>query len=243
MLLCALRDRDRPATGAPARCHHQPRPWVTRVARNFASDLEDAGRHFQFLLRDRDTKFTARFDAVLASVGIDTIRTAVASPRANASPSGSCGPSVRNASTTFSSSHADISRPYLSKYIRHYKRGQASPRPSARPATSPPWHLYFRRQGRPSRHSRRHRPRVRADCLIHPLCSGPTAIATANVDHRIRDGEPDRLLLMQQRNVRPPSFRGGEGQTSSQHADPARVGRRQYLHPSRHGPALSRGSR
>ena len=59
-------------------------PWVTQMARNFASDLEDAGRHFQFLLRDRDTKFTASFDAVLASVGIDTIRTPVASPRANA---------------------------------------------------------------------------------------------------------------------------------------------------------------
>lgn len=59
-------------------------PWVTQVARNFASDLEDAGRHFRFLVRDRDTKFTASFDAVLASIGIETIRTPVASPRANA---------------------------------------------------------------------------------------------------------------------------------------------------------------
>ncbi len=59
-------------------------PWVTQVARNFASDLEDAGRRFQFLIRDRDTKFTPSFDAVLASIGIETIRTPVASPRANA---------------------------------------------------------------------------------------------------------------------------------------------------------------
>ena len=59
-------------------------PWVTQVARNFASDLEDGGRHFRFLIRDRDTKFTASFDAVLASIGIETIRTPVASPRANA---------------------------------------------------------------------------------------------------------------------------------------------------------------
>ena len=59
-------------------------PWVTQVARNFASDLEDAGRQFQFLIRDRDTKFTASFDTVLASIGIETIRTPVASPRANA---------------------------------------------------------------------------------------------------------------------------------------------------------------
>jgi transposase InsO family protein len=58
-------------------------PWVTQVARNFASDL-DAGRRFRFLIRDRDTKFTASFDAVLASIGIEAIRTPVASPRANA---------------------------------------------------------------------------------------------------------------------------------------------------------------
>jgi putative transposase len=59
-------------------------PWVTQVARNFASGLEDAGRQFRFLIRDRDTKFTASFDTVLASIGIETIRTPVASPRANA---------------------------------------------------------------------------------------------------------------------------------------------------------------
>jgi transposase InsO family protein len=56
-------------------------PWVTQVARNVASDLEEAGRYFRFLIRDRDT---ATFDAVLASIGIETIRTPVASPRANA---------------------------------------------------------------------------------------------------------------------------------------------------------------
>jgi putative transposase len=58
--------------------------WVTQVARNFASELEDAGHHFRFLIRDRDAKFTPSFDTVLASIGIETIRTPVASPRANA---------------------------------------------------------------------------------------------------------------------------------------------------------------
>ena len=59
-------------------------PWVTQGPRNFASDLEEAGRRFQFLIRDRDTKFTVGFDAVFASIGVETIRTPVRSPKANA---------------------------------------------------------------------------------------------------------------------------------------------------------------
>jgi transposase InsO family protein len=59
-------------------------PWVTEVARNFAAALEEAGRHFRFLIRDRDTKFTASFDEVFASIGVEIIRTPVHPPRANA---------------------------------------------------------------------------------------------------------------------------------------------------------------
>jgi len=58
--------------------------WVTQVARNFASDLEEAGRRFRFLIRDRDTKFTSSFDNVFISIGVESIRTPVRSPRANA---------------------------------------------------------------------------------------------------------------------------------------------------------------
>ncbi len=59
-------------------------PWVTQVARNFAADLEEAGRRFRFLIRDRDTKFTRSFDEVFTSIGIEHFRTPVRSPRANA---------------------------------------------------------------------------------------------------------------------------------------------------------------
>ena len=58
--------------------------WVTQVTRNFAADLEEAGRHFRCLIRDRDTKFTASFDEVFASIGVEIIRTPMRSPCANA---------------------------------------------------------------------------------------------------------------------------------------------------------------
>ena len=58
-------------------------PWVTQVARNLVADLEEAGRHFWFPLRDRDTKFTASFDALFASIGIEAVKSPVRSPQAN----------------------------------------------------------------------------------------------------------------------------------------------------------------
>jgi len=58
--------------------------WATQLARNLAGELAETGRRFTYLVRDRDAKFTAAFDAVFASIGIRTLPVAPQAPRMNA---------------------------------------------------------------------------------------------------------------------------------------------------------------
>ncbi len=99
-------------------------PWVTQVARNFASDLEDAGQRFRFLIRDRDAKFTKSFNEVFASIGIEQVRTPVRSPRANAYAERF----VRTIRQECFDSLLVVSRPHLesvlAEYVQHYNHAR-----------------------------------------------------------------------------------------------------------------------
>jgi putative transposase len=63
---------------------HPTTAWVTQAARNLAMDLQDAGAIVKYLIRDRDAKYPALFDAVLADAGIMVVLTGIRMPRMNA---------------------------------------------------------------------------------------------------------------------------------------------------------------
>jgi transposase InsO family protein len=63
---------------------HPSGAWTTQAARNLLMDLADRATTIKFLLRDRDSRFTAAFDAVFAADGIRILNSPPRAPRANA---------------------------------------------------------------------------------------------------------------------------------------------------------------
>jgi putative transposase len=63
---------------------HPADAWVTQQARNLLMNLEGQADGLKFLIRDRDAKFTAAFDAVFTAMGVRIIKTPVQAPQANA---------------------------------------------------------------------------------------------------------------------------------------------------------------
>jgi putative transposase len=63
---------------------HPNDAWMTQQARNLVMRLEERAQPARFLIHDRDAKFTARFDDVFRTEGVDILRTPIQSPKANA---------------------------------------------------------------------------------------------------------------------------------------------------------------
>jgi transposase InsO family protein len=108
--------------------------WVTQAARNLAMDLQDAGCRARFLIRDRDGKYPALFDAILADAGIEVVLTGVRMPRMNAITERwilSCRRELLDRMLVWNQAHLLHA---LREYERHYNahrphRGISSARP------------------------------------------------------------------------------------------------------------------
>jgi putative transposase len=76
--------RARKPPDASRRCHRPPTGnWTVQQARNLDLDLGERFEGSRFLIRDRDSDFTASLDAVFQAAGTTILRTAVQAPRMN----------------------------------------------------------------------------------------------------------------------------------------------------------------
>jgi transposase InsO family protein len=118
---------------------------VTQQARNLLMELQDRVGRFRFLLRDRDAKFTAAFDAVFTAEGIQVLRMPVRAPRANAYAERWVGTVRRELLDRMLILGCRQLRSVLAEYVDHYNGhrphralGQAPPLgPAEPPAVSP----------------------------------------------------------------------------------------------------------
>ena len=94
--------------------------WTTQQARNLLMDLGECATQFRFVIRDRDSKFTAMFDHVLAGSGVRIIKTPVRSPRANSFAERYVGTLRRECLDHLLIYGERHLRQILAEYARHY---------------------------------------------------------------------------------------------------------------------------
>jgi putative transposase len=114
---------------------HPTGPWVTQQARNLLMDLQTS---FRFLIRDRDAKYTASFDAVFTSEGIQIVRTPIQAPRANAICERWIGTLRRKCTDHLLIYGERHLRQVLTEYLAHYNQHRPHRALGCRPPQPPP---------------------------------------------------------------------------------------------------------
>jgi transposase InsO family protein len=99
---------------------HPTGSWTAQQARNLLMDLGERAGQFSFLIRDRDSKFTAAFDEVLAGNGMRIIKTPVRSPKANSFAERYAGTLRRECLDHLLIYGERHFRQILAQYARHY---------------------------------------------------------------------------------------------------------------------------
>jgi len=99
---------------------HPTGAWIAQQARNLMMDFGERVGQFKFLIRDRDSKFTAAFDGVFSGNGTRVIKTPVRSPRANAYAERFVGTLRRECLDHMLILGERHLRGVLTEYVRHY---------------------------------------------------------------------------------------------------------------------------
>jgi transposase InsO family protein len=148
--------------------------WVAQQARNLMMDLGGRAGAFKFLIRDRDSKFTALFDEVFHAEGIQIVRTAAQAPRLNAIMERWVGSVRREILDRTLIVNAARLRMVLTEYEGHFNAHRPhralNQAQTAQSVTRPGRRRY---QGHPTRSTRRAHPRI---------CAG--RIGWPNIRHR-----------------------------------------------------------
>jgi putative transposase len=99
--------------------------WATQLARDLTAGLADTGRGFTHLIRDRDSKFTAAFDAVFTACGTEVVTTAPQAPRMNSIAERFVRTARAECTDRILIAGERHARIVMAEYIQHYNAGRS----------------------------------------------------------------------------------------------------------------------